>query len=220
LPFWFSETAGEVSRQLNRIITLDIIDISLANIGAEVRSNNASTEVCEERLTKARARVKELTYIKAVDKELTVIEQLQERVQTIGEKADLLGQLRSGAIRWRKTHSKAAVACKYGNVALKAGQSLAHITSRFKQLRSLADMAGTLKEIIASAPPPFGPLKQLYAAYSKATERVVILLGLIKDAKAYKEQLCEARNRGKELLNQMRKVAGGKCPTCGKPMTL
>ena len=220
LPFWFSETAGEVSRQLNRIINLDIIDISLANIGVDVRTNNASTEICKERLAKARAQVKELTYITIADRELTIIEQLQDRVQTIGEKADLLGGLSMGAIRWRKGRDIAATACKYGNIALKAGQALARVTKQLDQLQSLVTMAGTLKEVITAAPPPIGPLKRLYAIYSKATERVIILLGLIRDTKIYKEQLCEARSEEKELLDRMRKVAGKRCPLCGKPMTL
>ncbi len=34
-PFWFSETAGEVSRKLNSIVNLSIIDTTLANVQAE-----------------------------------------------------------------------------------------------------------------------------------------------------------------------------------------
>ena len=40
-PFWFSETAGEVSRQLNQIVDLSIIDRTLANLDKAARATAA-----------------------------------------------------------------------------------------------------------------------------------------------------------------------------------
>ena len=49
-PFWFSESAAEVSRQLNAVIDLSIIDESLSRIAATVRQSRERKEICEERL--------------------------------------------------------------------------------------------------------------------------------------------------------------------------
>lgn len=59
-PFWFAETAGEVSRQLNSIIDLTVIDTSLGYIASEVRSAQDRTKMTKERLTVAELKLSEL----------------------------------------------------------------------------------------------------------------------------------------------------------------
>lgn len=59
-PFWFSLSAPEVSRQLNRVIDLSIIDTALSNIAAEVRRAQERKTVSEERLKKAELELERL----------------------------------------------------------------------------------------------------------------------------------------------------------------
>lgn len=59
-PFWFSESAPEVSRQLNRVVDLSIIDESLTQIGQEVRKAQEREAVSRERLAQARTKLREL----------------------------------------------------------------------------------------------------------------------------------------------------------------
>jgi DNA repair exonuclease SbcCD ATPase subunit len=48
-PFWFSISAGEVSRRLNAIIDLSVIDTTMASISSNVRKCSERKELCEER---------------------------------------------------------------------------------------------------------------------------------------------------------------------------
>ena len=45
LPYWMFSTAGEVARELNRIINLEVIDTSLARAAAELRKAKTVVEV-------------------------------------------------------------------------------------------------------------------------------------------------------------------------------
>ena len=62
-PFWLSESPPEVSRQLNQIINLSIIDSSLSNVGKEVRRAKAEYEVSKKRLDEAHELCGDLEYV-------------------------------------------------------------------------------------------------------------------------------------------------------------
>lgn len=48
-PFWFADSPGKVSRELNEIVDLDIIDYSLSNAQSAARSARAMVEACTAR---------------------------------------------------------------------------------------------------------------------------------------------------------------------------
>lgn len=54
-PFWFMLSPGQVSRELNAIINLDVIDSTMAALAQEVRKAKATVEVTETRLLEAKA---------------------------------------------------------------------------------------------------------------------------------------------------------------------
>jgi DNA repair exonuclease SbcCD ATPase subunit len=77
-PFWFSETAGEVSRQLNKIVNLDLIDTTLSNLDKEAkRENNRITDI-EDRIKKAKQKREELRFTADLNKRLKKAEKMAE----------------------------------------------------------------------------------------------------------------------------------------------
>lgn len=88
-PFWFRETAGEVSRQLNAIVNLDLIDTTLSNLDKLKRENNAEKNVVESRIKEAKNVRNKLSYIFDINKRLKVLEskqkQYEEGVEKINE---------------------------------------------------------------------------------------------------------------------------------------
>lgn len=63
LPFWFGETAGEVSRQLNGIVNLSIIDTTMANLASELRTAKTTVEVSKTRLKQAKDEKTQLSFV-------------------------------------------------------------------------------------------------------------------------------------------------------------
>jgi DNA repair exonuclease SbcCD ATPase subunit len=78
-PFWFRETAGEVSRQLNAIVNLDLIDTTLANLGKEQRRVNYQVKDIQQRIEEAKREKIKLQYIVELDKQLIALEKQQEQ---------------------------------------------------------------------------------------------------------------------------------------------
>jgi DNA repair exonuclease SbcCD ATPase subunit len=93
MPFWFNETAGEVSRQLNKIVNLDVIDKTLSNIESKRRETKQYIELTKKRLQTVRETKEQFAYVLEMDEDLQKIEQLQQRQQKIIEQEERLSEL-------------------------------------------------------------------------------------------------------------------------------
>ena len=73
-PFWFAETAGEVSRQLNRVINLEIIDDALAHAGQVYRNARSTFDMVAKRRGDAKAALSELDFVPQMESGLRSLE--------------------------------------------------------------------------------------------------------------------------------------------------
>lgn len=64
LPFWFGETAGEVSRRLNGIVNLSLIDTTLSKMSSMLHESRTRVEMAKEQLDFNRKRKRELAFVK------------------------------------------------------------------------------------------------------------------------------------------------------------
>jgi exonuclease SbcC len=91
-PFWFALSPGEVSRQLNAVVNLDLIDRTLANVASELRQARAEEVVTASRLEDARAERDALVWVKEADAEWRAVETVQK---DIAEKRARIASLES-----------------------------------------------------------------------------------------------------------------------------
>lgn len=80
-PFWFGLTSGEVSRELNSIVDLGIIDSSQYEIGRIVRERQQTVKICKSRLDAAKDREESLRWIEEADSQLRSIEATHRRLE-------------------------------------------------------------------------------------------------------------------------------------------
>jgi len=100
-PFWFRETAGEVSRQLNSIVNLDLIDTTLSNLDKQHRQTKAEKSVIKQRIKEAKLRKKELRYILSFNKRLSVLERVAKEHENNATKLTALVNLRELAQQYQ-----------------------------------------------------------------------------------------------------------------------
>ena len=135
--FWFSLSPGEVSRQLNSIVALDLIDSTLSRIAQDARRAKTETDVCLERLDAARVRRDALEWILEADTDLRRIEALESTVQENREKVDSLRNLLGEITEVDNIIRRAEDALEYGEVAVEAMESCIRLQDRQESLRSL-----------------------------------------------------------------------------------
>ena len=63
-PYWLTESPGQVARNLNAIVDLDIVDASLTDVGKESRKAKAEVVFIKSRLTEAKAEMKRLAFVR------------------------------------------------------------------------------------------------------------------------------------------------------------
>lgn len=86
-PFWFAASAPEVSRRLNKLVNLSLLDTVLSNIAARVRKEKLTVEIVRERRLEAIAERDQTQNAPAIFKE---VEQL---VEMLGKRTRLIGQI-------------------------------------------------------------------------------------------------------------------------------
>lgn len=124
-PFWFALSPGAVSKELNRIVNLQVIDGALADTATRVRRARSVVEVSTDRLQTARQRRRELKWVQNMDRDLRVLEDMQDLIQHHRKRLD---GLRSCLERFevaRKEHRRLLRICEGASVQLARLRELA-----------------------------------------------------------------------------------------------
>lgn len=135
-PYWFMETAGQVSRNLNAIVNLSLIDSTLSNIASELRKAKIAVDLSNERLVDHERRRKELAWVKEAESDLVEIEELYGRIQEGDEKRARI----SATVQEGKTYAEllqtASTAFLDGGRLLDEGAAIVEKDGRIESLRS------------------------------------------------------------------------------------
>jgi len=83
-PFWFSLTAGQVSRELNSVINLDMIDKTLSGVASSLRKARAVEDVCQDRLDETQKQIEELDWVPMMVEEYGILEDLEKAAWELG----------------------------------------------------------------------------------------------------------------------------------------
>jgi exonuclease SbcC len=82
-PFWFCETAGQVSKQLNQIISLDLIDRFFKHLSQQKSETAGTISMSEYRLDRFRKEDIELSYVPEIEREYKKLVQLEKKAEAL-----------------------------------------------------------------------------------------------------------------------------------------
>jgi DNA repair ATPase RecN len=91
--FWFALTPGQVSKRLNAIVNLDVIDRTLGNLQTVVHKAKSTLDVCQERRKKAKEQAESLTFVEEMAGEWEEVKQAVERSEALDRETDELEAL-------------------------------------------------------------------------------------------------------------------------------
>lgn len=137
VPFWFFDSPGQVSRQLNGIINLGSIDNTLNNAASAVRLARAERDSCQQRLNEARDKRESLLYVADMDAELKIVEAVWNELSVIEQKAAELASVVASLAEHREAVQDAANALLDGLACVSAMEAMFVEEKRLKALQSL-----------------------------------------------------------------------------------
>lgn len=205
--FWFSESAGEVSRQLNAIVNLGEIDAALKHVNTQVTRTRAAADANAAALTKAKATYDETKWAVAAS-------EAWGRVWALHQMAE---EGRSHATTIRAELKRARAARATARTARVVAQAAATATERGNMANQARGRAVALRAALAACrpvvhPPPFDGMTRAYRAFRTVQNRVWELREVLSDAKQTQEALCRARKHAEKA----KAAVPVRCPTCGR----
>lgn len=151
--FWLSRPAGEVSRELNAIVDLSVVDSALSGAAGLLKRASVEYELTRERLTQAEKSLEEMSWVpgfletvkrlEALEKDLAVKRARAARVRLSYEEATALAgkaeRLSEGLITLEK-------AIRAGERAANAGERLKKLLGRLSDSEALGARAAELEK--------------------------------------------------------------------------
>ena len=217
-PFWFCETPGEVSRQLNAIINLDVIDRTQSNLASKLRDANAEIIVIKKRLSNAIEDRKGLAYIKQASEDFTRIEGLDTEIQENARIRVLIGEQLKLGYNYALERENALKRLLDAKLPLSVGRKWEVIGIRVKTLSKLVESGRALQSQVDARPPSIKPLRLLKTKLNDISQERKSLRDLITEIKNKKELKCQMEEDVRKFGKELREITGQNCPFCGKPM--
>lgn len=216
-PFWFGDTPGEVSRQLNEIVNLGDMDRVLGKLAAGVREAAARLELCEQRRAAAKLERDRHEIAGEMNDSLGEVEALEaihkDKALAASQLRLLVEEVRKQGVREGEAQRRAQAGCW----VLEKGDAWAALHGKRADLEKQLGSIRTLSATASRTIPPLAPVEAL-------GERLAALEGKrrgLAEAMAAVRRLTSAV-RLAEADASMAEVVfetemGERCPLCGSP---
>ncbi len=213
--FWFRNTAGEVSRQLNSIVNLDIIDSTLSNVTSEIKKTKMEIEISTAKIKKLKKMKKGLAYGKAADRELSVLESCGQHITQTGRKTLKMGALLDMAVIHQKGRENAVASARDATIIVSEGDLWQGFAKKRDGLKRLLKSGKRLTQILTDQPPSIEHLEKLFVQINKRNELVKKLRVMIKLVVKFKEKKCQTKKELRISKRVLERAVGETCPLCG-----
>lgn len=210
-PFWFTDPPGQVSKNLNRIVNLDVIDRVLAKAHQNVRKADAVAEVTADRVKEAEAAVKKLAWVEEFDRQLQGVIVADAKVREYDGRIARLESLLDQYDRATADRKRLKKVADRGATVAAAGAKAAILDERFCRLTIL--LRGYLLSARDARRPISGwdGVEECRAEADNTADECARLERLVEALTAAEEKVCQLRVEEKELLKHL----GSRCPQCG-----
>lgn len=217
-PFWFCESPPEVSRQLNKIVNLEVIDRTLSNIDGGIRDAKAEIKLTTKRLEDAEEQKKELAFAVSLDADLIRIEKLEKASREKAVESVRLGDIVKSGAKYRRDRKKARRLAVGGQMAMEKGSEWREIRDEAESLEIVLNSACQEAKTIEACPPDIKSLEAVAKVLQDHETLREELHDLVLEIETGEKQLCEKTKRTATLQSDLTKVSKGVCPICQRPM--
>jgi predicted ATP-dependent endonuclease of OLD family len=216
-PFWFTESAGQVSKNLNEIVNLSVIDTTLANIASEVRQAKAVMMVSKERYQQFKDKVEELKWVPVLLKQWEILRKLQKQAESRAAKGASLRSLLQTVAKHTRAQGRAKIALQSGKDAVQAGrQALVkreHTVTLRNHIRKLQEAENLAKQEL----PDISPLLVERKRADGIAEKRRRLMMMVDNLQTVETETCLLRRKLKDSQTELNRLAKNRrCSKCGQ----
>lgn len=217
-PFWFHETPGQVSKELNQIVNLGVIDDSLSKVATSVRKARGTLEVSQSRLKDAKLARANLKWIMEMNDSLQELKEIESKLDKNRVESSALHILLQN-VKYTQDSKEIASDARISGVWVLTKADRAHKVSRdLENLRSLLLKAKTASQDASLAPPDLTRLKSTSEQVTRHKSLTGKLTTLLSNIEEVENETCKAKEWAERGQEELTKKTKGKCPICGAQM--
>jgi len=213
--FWFCETAGEVSRQLNRIIDLSVIDRTLSSIAGMIRDTNAEIKLTDKRLADAQTHESSLKYVEEMVEDLEIVEDLQNRLENKAVECSVLHDLLRGASDALSDKKIAGGQADGLRIIVSMAREINQIHLKHFDLLALDLQITQITKRLSVPVPDSEPLDEMKDELDALFSSFRDLNHFVETAESQEEYVQECIQEYDRCKEQFNKAIEGTCPICG-----
>jgi exonuclease SbcC len=139
-PFWFGETAGEVSKQLNEIVNLEKMDSALSHVTKKLKNKKVELNLIKGRIENLQTKQTELKYILKTEKDFQVIEKITTTQKAKKVRKDTIQNHFKNYKKEIKTKKDLSVIINEGNEILQSAHQLQNHKEKVKNINNLVNL--------------------------------------------------------------------------------
>lgn len=217
-PYWFQETAGEVSRQLNSIVNLEIIDEVLSSLTSSKNSANSEVAVSENRIKSLKEQKEELSFVLEMDSDYSAIESMDKTNKQLEELSNDLSSLLLEYARYKKIKESNAEKSQDLSSILIIGAKYTETEKTWNVLFGLEQHRLTLQKTIKASPPSMEAIEEAKKKHKEAIEACYDLDDLLSRYDRLKTEKEECLYEAEQYAKQIKDEIGDRCPLCDNIM--
>lgn len=215
-PFWFSESSGEVSRQINAIVNLGAIDAVQAEVSRRVRESRNNVEVATQKLRDSKAELERLAAFGPVDAALRLVEEKESVLAAVATKRSDLALELAALVEAGNTLSTIRRSLERGEVLLRKAQQAEALRQQWFELFTDLDRLNSTRKQASVKVPSTTALQQTREAALSSSQARSVLAGDIETLR----ELWKARKAADSALSVAStalalRTKGERCPLCG-----
>ena len=219
-PYWFTLTAGEVAKELNKIVDLEVIDTVVSNVASRLRKAKTEVEVVKNRLDKIKTKQNELKYVPQVANELKELEKSQEIKFSLDTRVSALGALKVEAGKLAEKIKNAEEIISNGLMVIERGSVCTTASDQVNELNELIEKVKEAKSKTEAEVPDLNELNELKEEVLNKRARLKIVADIVSDIRGRMNQLELTREALLESKDMLGEFVGEVCPVCGGVLSI
>ncbi len=216
--FWFALSAGDVARQLNKIIDLDIIDKSMGFIASELRRNKTLVEVTENKTKQTKDKLDTLDFVEELTDDFDGICALEEKLDLITKEISGLKSVVDKTKQLEEDKESSEELVKNFWTIEELAIISVETSNKYSKLSNTTEELKELEEVVSSKSPDIEQLEKACVAALDTEEIVEDLRKTVSPIAHHMNQIHMHKAKAKELSDKLLTITKGICPICGNEL--
>lgn len=215
-PYWFLDSPGQVSKSLNRIVSLDKIDLVLAALARKGAAKKAELEFAAGRLDDAEQLVEKLAWAKDARADLERLEAAKAEFDSKASRRAAFALSLKKAIGGARRADRLQMAVLGAEKLIETARLARDSRKRAAGLAKLLAEAERAAGLAATDVPDPSKVVAAHKTMHRAADHRGLLELLVRETTTAKEILCGRKEQLAEAERGLAKATKGKCPVCSR----